>query len=120
MALREPGAGELSRRVRVRRRSDLPADSIGLDSVFSESKWRWAMIVPAGTGVYVDGIQTDNKFTHWITLRFLKGVTSDHEVVHGSTLYRVKRSADMNGSHRFTLLQVEELGEAQAGGNIYV
>lgn len=120
MALREPGAGELNRRVRVRRRSDLPADNVGLDSVFSDDKQRWAMIVPAGTGVYVDGVQTDNKFTHWITLRFLKGVTNDHEVVHGSTIYRIKRSADMNGTHRFTLLQVEELGEAQAGGNIYV
>lgn len=119
MALREPGAGELNRRVRVRRRADRPAEDMGLDSVFSERKQRWAKIEPVGTAVYADGVQTGNKLTHRITLRFLAGVTGDHEVVHGSTVYRVSRSADMNGTHRFTLLEVEELGESQAGGSIY-
>lgn len=120
MALREPGAGELDRRVRVRRRADLPAADMGLDSVFSERKQRWAKIEPVGTAVYADGVQTGNKLTHRITLRYLVGVTGDHEVVHGSTLYRISRSADMNGARRFTLLEVEELGESVSGSNVYV
>ena len=119
MAIREPGAGELNRRVRVRRRGDLPAADMGPDSVFSERKVRWAKIEPVGTAVYAEGVQTDNKLTHRITLRFLKGVTDAHEVVHGSTIYRVKRSADMNGTHRFTMLEVEEQGESLAGDSIY-
>lgn len=119
MAIREPGAGELNRRVRIRRRADLPGADMGLDPVFSERKQRWAQIEPVGTAVYAEGVQTDNKLTHRITLRFLKGVTDAHEVVHGATIYRVKRSADMNGTHRFTTLEVEELGESRSGESIY-
>ena len=119
MALREPGAGELNRRVTIRRRMDMPADDMGLNSVFSEPKQRWAKIEPVGTATYSDGVQTDNKITDRITFRFLAGITDAHEVVHGSTVYRVRRSADMNGGHRFTLLEVEEQGQAVSGGSIY-
>ena len=42
-----------------------------------------------------------------------------HEIVHGTTIYRVLRVADMNGTRRYTLLEVEELGSAQARGGIY-
>lgn len=119
MAIREPGAGELNRRVRIRSRADLPGADMGLDPVFSERKQRWARIEPVGTAVYAEGVQIDNKLTHRITLRFLKGVTDAHEVVHGATIYRVKRSADMNGTHRFTTLEVEELGESRSGDSIY-
>lgn len=120
MALREPGAGELDRRVRIRQRSDVPASDMGLGSVFSEPKPRWAKIEPVGTSVYAEGVQTENRITHRITLRFLAGVTEAHEIVHGSTIYRIRRSADMNGSHRFTLLEVEELGQVKTDGGIYV
>jgi len=119
MAYREPGAGELNRRVSIRRRTDVPADNMGLTSIFSMPKRRWARIEPVGTGVYADSVQTDNKITHRITLRLLPGVTTADEVVHGSTLYRVSRSVDMNGAHRFTVLEVEELGQDQGGGSIY-
>lgn len=120
MAFREPGAGELNRRVLIRRRTDLPAPDMGLDSVFSDERPRWAKIEPVGTAVYSNGLQTDNKLTHRITLRLVQGVSDAHEVVHGSTVYRVKRSADLNGTHRFTQLEVEELGAIRAGGGIYV
>jgi SPP1 family predicted phage head-tail adaptor len=119
MAFREPGAGELNRRVLIRLRTDLPAVDMGLDSVFTDERPRWAKIEPVGTAVYAAGVQTDNKLTHRITLRLLKGVTDAHEVVHGDTIYRVKRSADLNGTHRFTQLEVEELGSTQTGDSIY-
>lgn len=119
MAFREPGAGELNRSVLIRLRTDLPAVDMGLDSIFSDERPRWAKIEPVGTAVYAAGVQTDNKLTHRITLRLLKGVTDAHEVLHGDTIYRVKRSADLNGSHRFTQLEVEELGTIQAGDSIY-
>lgn len=120
MALLEPSAGELNRRITLRLRADVPASDQGLDSLFTEQKKRWAKIEPVGTAVYAAGIQTDVKLTHRITLYYLKGMSESHEVVHGSTVYRVRRVADMNGDHRFTLLEVEELGPQQAGGGIYV
>lgn len=119
MALREPSAGELDRRITLRLRSDTPAPDLGLDSLFTDQKRRWAKIEPVGTAVYANGIQTDVKITHRVILYYLKGMSDAHEVVHGGSIYRVKRVADMNGTRRFTLLEVEELGTAQPSGDIY-
>ena len=119
MAMREPSAGELDRRITLRLRTDTPALDQGLDSLFSDQKKRWAKIEPVGTAVYANGVQTDMKITHRVTFYYLKGMSESHEVVHGATVYRVRRVADMNGKRRFTLLEVEELGFEQAGGGIY-
>ncbi|MDH1442056.1 phage head closure protein [Pseudomonas sp. GD03721] len=110
MAWREPGAGELNRRVTVRKRVDYPDDHDGgLESAYPAQSPRWAKIEPVGTAVYTAGVQTDQRVTHRIILRHLPGVTDSHEVVRGDTVYRVRRSADMNGEQRFTVLEVEEL-----------
>ena len=120
MAMREPSAGELDRRITLRLRSDVPAPDQGLDSLFTEQKKRWARIEPVGTAVYTAGVQTDVKITHRVIFYYLKGMSEAHEVVHGGTIYRVRRVADMNGGRRFTLLEVEELGPTKAVGGIYV
>lgn len=117
--LAEPVAGDLNRRVTLRRRDDLPAADGTLVSQFSEEKQRWASIDPVGTAIYSGSVQADDKITHRITLRYLGAVPIDFEVVHGDVVYRVKRAADMNGGHRFTLLEVEELGVVQSGGGLY-
>lgn len=109
MAWRIPGAGELNRRVTVRRRVDYPEDDGGLESQYPEQGKRWAKIEPVGTAVYTAGVQTDQRITHRIILRHLPGVTDSHEVVRGDIVYRVRRVADMNGEQRFTVLEVEEL-----------
>lgn len=119
MAITEPGAGDLNRRVTLRRRADLPAADGSLVSEFSEEKKRWARIEPVGTAIYSGSVQADDKITHRITLRHLGIVPIDFEVVHGDVVYRVKRAADMNGGHRFTLLEVEELGLIQPNGGLY-
>lgn len=119
MAMREPSAGELDRRITLRLRTDIPALDQGLESLFTEQKKRWAKIEPVGTAVFANGVQTDMKITHRVIFYFLKGMSESHEVVHGATVYRVRRVADMNGNRRFTLLEVEELGPEQAGGGIY-
>ena len=120
MAIREPASGELNRRVLIRLRTDRPAGEAGVDSAFSGEVWRWAKIEPVGTAVFVGGIQTDIKVTHRITFRILDGMTEDHEVVHGRKVYRAKRVADLNGSGRFTMLEVELIGAIASGGGIYV
>lgn len=117
MAMREPSAGELNRRITLRLRTDIPA--LDLDSLFTDQKKRWAKIEPVGTAVYANGVQTDMKVTHRVTFYYLKGMSESHEVVHGATIYRVRRVADMNGTRRFTLLEVEELGPEQPSGGIY-
>ncbi|UVM48344.1 phage head closure protein [Pseudomonas sp. B21-015] len=119
MAMREPSAGELDRRITIRLRTDIPAPDQGLDSVFTEQKKRWAKIEPVGTAVYANGVQTDVKITHRVIFYYLKGMSDAHEVLHGSIIYRVCRVADMNGTRRYTLLEVEEQGPERPGGGIY-
>lgn len=118
--MREPSAGELDRRITLRLRLDTPAPDQGLDPMFTGQKQRWAKIEPVGTVVYANGIQTDVKITHRVILYYLKGMSDAHEVVHGGSIYRVKRVADMNGSRRFTIIEVEELGATASGERIYV
>lgn len=119
MAIPEPGAGDLNRRVTLRRRSDSPANNGGLASQFSEEKKRWARIEPVGTAIYNGSVQADSKITHRITLRYLGVLPVDFEVVHGDVIYRVRRATDLNGSHKFTTLEVEELGLQRVDGGLY-
>lgn len=107
--LKEPGAGELNRRVNIRRRVDVPALDSGLDQTFPESMPRWAKIEPAGSAVYAGSVQIDDTVTHRITVRYLDGLSNAHEIVHGDRVYRVKRITDMNGARRFTVIEAEEL-----------
>lgn len=119
MAYREPSAGELDRRITLRLRTDVAAPNQGLDSIFTDEKKRWAQIKPVGTAVYTAGIQTDVKITHRVTFYYLKGISDAHEVVHGTIIYRVRRVADMNGTRRYSILEVEELGPQKPGGGVY-
>lgn len=112
-SLVEPGAGELNRRVTIRRRLDLPAADLGLDQTFPETRKRWAKITPAGAATYAGSAQIGDLITHRVIIRYLDGITDAHEVVHGVRVYRVKRVTDMNGGHRFTMLDVEELQHGQ-------
>lgn len=119
MAIQEPNAGELNRRVVLRRRSDLPDADGGLSSLFSDKKNRWARITPVGTAIYHGSTQAEDKITHRVVMRYLGVIPIDFEVVHRDVVYRVKRAAPMNGGRRFTLLEVEELGQIQAEGDLY-
>lgn len=117
--LREPGAGELNRRILVRRRADLPSADMGIESHFIEQRYRWAKIVPVGTAVYTGSVQTDARVTHWVILRYVGELTTDYEVLRGEVVYRVKRCTAMNGEHRFSVLEVEELGQQVYSGGLY-
>lgn len=120
MAQLDPGAGELDRRITIRLRADVPAEGADLEPVFTQPRHRWAKIRAAGTAVYTDSVQTDNKITHRVWVRLLDGVTTSHEVVASGVIYRVKGIAPWGAGKRFTLIEVEELGQLQPGGGIYV
>lgn len=108
--MREPTLGELDKRITIRRRLDIPAGDMGLEQTFPAARPRWAKIEPVGTAAYAGSVQIEAVVTHRIYVRYLEGVTTAHEVVHGQTVYRLRRSMHMNGGRRFTALEVEELG----------
>lgn len=112
--MRMPGAGELNRRVVIRERRDFPDEASGdLESTFPQQGKTWAKIEPVGSALYSAGVQAEDRVTHRVTIRYRHGITDAHEVVEVvggvSTVYRVRRSSDLNGARRFTVLEVEEL-----------
>ncbi len=107
--LTNPPSQKLNKRVQIRLRTDVPLGDSGVGQVFSDTKPRWARIQPVGTAVYAEGQQTDHAITHRIWLRKIAGITTAHEVVHKQSLYRVLRSADLDGGNAFTILEVEQL-----------
>lgn len=111
--MRIPRIGELDRRVLLRERRDCPYRDAEIQSEFPEQRPRWAKIEPVGAAVYSGSVQIDDKVTHRIFFRYLDGVTSDYEVMYRDQVFRVKRVGDVNGARRFTVLEVEELGNGR-------
>ena len=109
VTLRDLPSQKLDKLVQIRRRQDLPLGDSDLHSQYLEQVPRWARIQPVGAAVYAEGRQTDHAMTHRIWMRHVDGITADHEVVHGGHVYRVLRSADLDGGNRFTVLEVEQL-----------
>lgn len=106
---KRPAVGSLNRYVTVRKRRDIATDDNQTKSTYLVEKRRWANIKPVASSIYLLGAQTDNKITHRITLRFMPEIDSNYEVVHNETVYRVVRQIDLEGSNRFTAVDVVEL-----------
>lgn len=105
-----PHIGQLNRRVTLRRRTDLPTDDLGVLPAFDGQVQRWGKLEPVGSAVYTGSMQIDAAITHRVYLRAIAGITNAHEVVCAGRVYRVKRVTDLQGAGRFTVLEVEELG----------
>ncbi|GAB0645633.1 phage head closure protein [Leclercia adecarboxylata] len=114
-----PDPGELDKRVLLRKRVDVPAADLGTRPYYPESYPVWAKVVQTSATTYQETAQTDNAITHYITVRWRRGITSDFEVVQGEQVYRVRRGRDLNGKRRYLLLECTELGTepATTGGN---
>jgi SPP1 family predicted phage head-tail adaptor len=98
---------------------DVPTADYGTEPAYPVSFDVWAKVIQTSATTYQETAQTDNAITHYITLRWRSGITSDFEVVNGDEVYRVKRVRDLNSKRRFLLLECTELGveTAATGGN---
>ena len=114
-----PDPGDLDKRVLIRKRVDVPAADFGTEPEYPVSFPVWAKMVQTSATTYQETAQTDNVITHYITIRWRRGITSDFEVVQGDQVFRVKRARDLNSKRRFLLLECTELGveSVTAGGN---
>ncbi|HBP8874080.1 TPA: phage head closure protein [Escherichia coli] len=105
-----PDPGELDKRVTIRRREDMPTDDFGIGPTFPESFDTWAKIAQTSATVYLGTVQTETAVTHYFTVRWRRGISGDHEVVHDGQVYRIQRVRDLNSKRRYLLLECEELG----------
>lgn len=114
-----PGAGDLNKRIHLRQRIDQPADDGGTDSVYQNEKDVWAKVRQVGATTYHESVQADDTITHYMTIRYRRGITSDFEVVYSGYVYRVKRLRDLNSAGRYLLLECEELRAVDSDGEMY-
>ncbi len=108
-----PDPGELNKRVLIRQRVDMPADNFGVESQYPVTFRTWAKVIQTSATTWQETAQTGDAITHYITIRYRRGITADYEVVCGDSVYRVKRQRDLNGARRFLLLECTELGECR-------
>ncbi|MEJ9965426.1 phage head closure protein [Escherichia albertii] len=112
-----PDPGELKKRVLIRQRVDMPADNFGVEPQYPVAFRTWAKVIQTSATTWQETAQTGDAITHYITIRYRRGITADYEVVCDGCVYRVKRQRDLNGARRFLLLECTELGaEEQTGG----
>lgn len=114
-----PDPGELNKRIHLRQRIDQPAADYGTEPFYQNEKDVWAKIRQVGATTYHESAQADNIITHYMTIRYRRGITSDFEVVSGGSVYRVKRLRDLNSAGRYLLLECEELGADESNGDMY-
>lgn len=114
-----PDPGELDKRILLRQRTDRPASDYGTAPEYQNEKKVWAKVRQVGATTWHESVQADDAITHYITMRYRKGITSDYEVVYGGSVYRVKRLRDLNSASRYLLMECEELGAEEPGGEMY-
>ncbi|SKC22478.1 phage head-tail adaptor, putative, SPP1 family [Kosakonia radicincitans] len=105
-----PDPGELDRRVQIRQRVDTPSDDMGTEPTYPVAFYTWAKVTQTSATTYQETAQTNNAITHYITIRWRTGITTDFEVVLGDEVFRVQRARDLNSKRRFLLLECSDLG----------
>lgn len=108
------GAGDLDKRVIIRRREDRAIGYSSITQSYSDVRKRWASLKPVGTSVWASSLQTEETVTHRAVIRFMEGIGIDHELVYAGVVYRVKRSAPLDGGRVFLIIELEELGSEEA------
>lgn len=114
-----PDPGELNKRIHLRQRIDQAAADYGVEPVYQNERDVWAKVRQVGATTYHESVQADDAITHYMTIRFRKGITSDFEVVYSENVYRIKRLRDLNSAGRYLLLECEELGAVEHAGEMY-
>lgn len=101
--------GRLRHQVNIALREDVPDGFTDLEATFTEVKDVWASLQPVSGATWVGSQQTGTQITHRIVIRFLPGITSDHEITCGSRRFRIRRVSDWEERGRWTLMDCEEL-----------
>ncbi len=115
-----PSIGKLNRRLVIKRRTDEPDGDYDVQATFDPIATVWANIEPVGGGTYYGSKQTDTTVTHrmivrrWPETTWPSNITGDYQLECDGMSYRPHRISDANGARRFTVIEVEELGQSVA------
>lgn len=110
-----PNIGELNRRVRLVSVSHDPDDTTGLTETRQLLCECWAKCEIVGGSAYWQSVNVEETNTHRFYVRYVHHRTLPIDLRRCTELecegvtYAVRRVTDVNGAHRFTMLECEEL-----------
>ncbi len=107
-AMRPPSAGELKQRLQIRLVTEVPDDNFSTRPEYHDQITVWGKLMPVTGGIYMAGVQIDEKVTHKCLIRW-RQLTGDHQMVHKGTAYLVKRCEPLNGETVWALVELEQL-----------
>jgi hypothetical protein len=107
--------GSLRHRIKIRRHSDIPAASMGLDPQFDAGIDRWADKQQVSAATYYASAQVGDQVTHWFVLRAgtltrPEDLTTDLVIDHGGRRYRISRAREHPDDDQFTAVEAIDLG----------
>lgn len=101
--------GPLRHRVSIALRADVPDAFTSLTETFIDPAPRWADIQPLKGAAWVGARQVGSDITHQIRVRYLPGITNDHEVSEGSRRFRIRRAYNLQERGAWLIMDCEEL-----------
>ena len=111
-----PAIGDLRHRVKILISTDIPTDDNGSAKEYHIKDEVWGALDVVGSGIFWGSMQVEETVTHRIYLRSIPGRTRPQDltgvtyfVVNGMR-YRARRTADIGGKDRFTVIDCEQLG----------
>jgi len=108
-------AGDLNRRITIRKWDDAPATGFGVTQTFDPGFTVWAFIRPTGAALFYGLQQIESGVTHQVVIRRSLvlnelSITGKHVVEHKGIRYRVKRASNVEDADVWVALDVEQLG----------
>lgn len=115
--LQNPRPGDLSRRLVIKRRQDMPAMGGGVTPSYTTVATVWAKLEPVGGALFFGTKQVGEEVTDRIFMRRTaalteRTITGEHECECDGQRYRVRRASAVNGGRVWLMLEVENLGNA--------
>lgn len=110
-----PDAGELDRRIHIRKLTDVPNIAFGLTGTLDAGSWRWAKREPVRALAYRGAAQVGEEPTDvwWVrsgTDTRQEDITTEHVIEFKGRRYRVLSAQDVEGAGVFTLISTKDLG----------
>jgi hypothetical protein len=112
-----PTAGELNRRILIRKRSDLPTMGNALSENYTAGVQAGAKLTPVGNATFFGTQQVGENVTHSFVVRrrpedgiTAYDITGDYVIDCEGYRYRVRRCDDLQGDRHTLLIQCELLG----------
>lgn len=111
--MNNPTVGALNKRVRFDFRKSVPNKDAGFSNQTVESFEVWGRVEDVGYQVFWDSSQIDQVVTHRIFVRRITGKTRPQDLTKlvlvscEGLRYRVRRSMDIGGQERFTVIEAQ-------------